>query len=116
MDNDQLRLKILRLIESDPSMSQRQIADELSTSLGVVKYFLKALLEVGEVEMDNSAKSDQKLRYLYIPRARGLSNKTGRMARSLAKKRYQFNALIQEKGRLEVELAAAPKKAQLCLG
>ena len=97
-------------------MSERQISDELSISLGEINYCLKALLEFGGVKMDNSAKSDQKRSCLYIVRSWGLSVKTGRATRFLAKKREEFEALLQERGRREFEIAADCKKRQLCLG
>ena len=87
MGNDELSLKIIRLIEANPSISQRQIAQELGISLGGVNYCLKALMEVGWVKMDNFAKSEKKLRYLYILTPRGLRERTRMTASFLAKKR-----------------------------
>ena len=110
MENDELRLKIIRLIEANPSISQRQIAQELGISLGGVNYCLKALMEVGWVKMDNFAKSEKKLRYLYILTPRGLRERTRMTASFLAKKRDEYEALLQEIGRLEHEIAAARKK------
>ena len=109
MDKDELRLKILRLIESNPSMSQRQIADELSTSLGGVNYCLRALAEVGWIKVGNFAKSGHKLGYLYLLTPRGIREKTKVTASFLAKKRHEYEALRQEIMRLEVELANEPQ-------
>ena len=111
MDKDQLRLKILRLIESDPSMSQRQIADELGVSLGGVNYCLKALAEIGWIKVGNFAKSNHKLGYLYLLTPRGIREKTNIAASFLAKKRGEYEALRQEIARLEVELADESQKA-----
>ena len=86
MDNDELRIKIIRLIEANPSLTQRQIAEELGISLGGVNYCLKALMEVGWVKMENFAKSNRKLRYLYVITPRGIKEKTRITARFLAKK------------------------------
>ena len=111
MDNDELRLKILRLIESNPSMSQRQIANELGISLGGVNYCLKALVKVGWIKVGNFAKSDHKLGYLYLLTPRGIREKTNITASFLAKKRREYEALQQEIARLEVELADRPQAA-----
>ena len=111
MDKDQLRLKILRLIDSDPSMSQRQIADELGVSLGGVNYCLKALAEIGWIKVGNFAKSNHKLGYLYLLTPRGIREKTNITASFLAKKRGEYEALRQEIAQLEVELADESQKA-----
>ncbi|MAW33371.1 MAG: MarR family EPS-associated transcriptional regulator [Proteobacteria bacterium] len=116
LDSDELRLETIRFIEANPSMSQRQISDELGISLGESNYCLKALIEIGGVQMENPAKLGQKIRYLYVFTPRGLNFQTGRKARFLAKKRDELDALLQEIGRLEFEMAAARKRSQLCLG
>ena len=108
MDSDQLRLKILRLIESDPSMSQRQIADELGVSLGGVNYCLRALAEIGWIKVGNFAKSGHKLGYLYLLTPQGVKEKTKITASFLAKKRLEYEALRKEIAWLEVELADEP--------
>ena len=105
MDSDQLRLKVLRLIESDPSMSQREIADELGVSLGGVNYCLRALAEIGWIKVGNFAKSGHKLGYLYLLTPQGVKEKTKITASFLAKKRLEYEALRKEIARLEVELA-----------
>ena len=111
MDSDQLRLKILRLIESDPSLSQRQIADELGVSLGGVNYCLRALAEIGWIKVGNFAKSGHKLGYLYLLTPQGVKEKTKITASFLAKKRLEYEALRKEIARLEVELADEPATA-----
>ena len=91
MDKDELRLKILRLIESNPSMSQRQIADELGISLGGVNYCLRALAEVGWIKVGNFAKSGHNWLPLFTT-PRGIK-KDKITASFLAKKRHECEAL-----------------------
>ena len=111
MDNEELRLKMLRLIEANPSMSQRQIADALGISLGGVNYCLRALAEIGLIKVGNFAKSGHKLGYLYLLTPRGIREKTRITASFLAKKRQEYEALRQEILRLEVDLANEPQTA-----
>ena len=113
MDNDELRLNIIRLIGANPSISQRQIAKELGISLGGVNYCLKALVDVGWVKMENFARSDHKLRYLYLITPQGIKEKTKITSRFLAKKREEYEALVMEIGRLEAENADANKNSNL---
>ena len=47
---DELRLRVLRALEANPELSQRQLAAELGVSLGGVNYALRALVERGFVK------------------------------------------------------------------
>ena len=58
---DELRLRVLRALEVNPELSQRQLAAELGVSLGGVNYALKALVERGFVKADNFRKSGNKV-------------------------------------------------------
>ena len=111
MDNDELRLKILRLIESNPSMSQRQIANELGISLGGVNYCLKALAEIGWIKVGNFAKSDHKLGYLYLLTP-GVSKKKQKSPQAFWRKNaMNMKLCVRRLLRLEVELADEPQTA-----
>ena len=41
---------VLKLIESNPEMTQRELASELNVSLGKVNYCLKAMVEKGWIK------------------------------------------------------------------
>ena len=45
--SDESRYRILRLIEHNPAISQREIARELGISLGKVNFCLQALIDKG---------------------------------------------------------------------
>ena len=109
LDNDELRLKTLRLIEANPSISQRQMAKELGVSLGGVNYCLKALAEIGWIKVGNFAKSSHKLGYLYLVTPDGIKEKAKITANFLAKKRNEYDMLRQEIDLLEGELAEGVK-------
>jgi predicted transcriptional regulator len=54
---------VLRIIEANPTYSQRDIARSLGVSLGAVNYCLNALIEVGFVKVRNFRVSNNKVRY-----------------------------------------------------
>ncbi len=113
MDNDELRLKTLRLIEVNPSISQRQMARQLGVSLGGINYCLKALAEIGWIKVGNFAKSSHKLGYIYLLTPRGIKEKARITANFLEKKRKEYDALRCEIDLLEVELAKVVDSKQL---
>jgi hypothetical protein len=58
--------RVMRVIEANPTYSQRDIARSLGISLGAVNYCLNALIEVGSVKVRNFRNSDNRMRYAYI--------------------------------------------------
>ena len=81
------QLQAMRLLEDDPTMTQRQLAEALGVSLGATNYCLKALVEKGWVKLENFQNNPNKLGYLYISDAPGLvALKTALTARFLKRK------------------------------
>jgi EPS-associated MarR family transcriptional regulator len=95
---DELRLRVLRALESNPELSQRQLAAELGVSLGGVNYALKALVERGFVKADNFRKSGNKVAYLYVLTPKGVAEKASRATAFLVRKLEEHEVL-----RLEIE-------------
>ena len=50
---DKIRYRILRELEREPQLSQRELAESLGVSLGKTNYCLKALVEKGLVKVEN---------------------------------------------------------------
>ncbi|MFN3890321.1 MAG: MarR family EPS-associated transcriptional regulator [Beijerinckiaceae bacterium] len=95
--------RVLRLIESRPNLSQRDISDALGLSLGSVNYCLKALTEKGCVKVNNFRASDNKLRYAYILTPSGISERAKLTARFLKRKMREYEALKAEIDALQHE-------------
>ena len=104
MPLDELHLKLLRLLESNPGLSQRQLARALGISLGSTNYALRALLERGWVKARNFTRSDNKRAYLYQLTPRGIAEKTRLAARFLRYKRAEYEALWREIEELRAEV------------
>lgn len=95
----------MRLIESHPSISQRELAQELGVSLGKVNYCLKALIDKGWVKAHNFRKSDNKLAYAYLLTPRGMRQKAVITVRFLQRKVGEFESLRREIAELRREVA-----------
>ena len=65
-------LEILRKIEENPRLTQRQIAEQMDLSLGKINYLIKALLNKGLLKINNFRRSDNKLGYLYLLTPKGV--------------------------------------------
>lgn len=93
---DELRLRVLRALEKNPELSQRQLAGELGVSLGGVNYALKALVERGFVKADNFRKSGNKVAYLYVLTPQGVAEKASLATTFLGRKLAEYEVLRQE--------------------
>ncbi len=101
---DDTRFRVLRLIEENPEMSQRQIADELGVSLGGVNYCLKALVDKGLVKVKNFRNSNKKMAYAYFLTAKGIKEKTALAKAFLKRKMKEYEQLRAEIESLKDEI------------
>lgn len=94
--SEEVRYKLLHLLEPNPSLSQREVARELGISLGKVNYCLKALINKGLIKAANFKNSKNKTAYMYLLTPRGLDEKARVTRRFLQIKMQEYEALRQE--------------------
>ena len=104
---DELRLRVLRALEANPELSQRQLASELGVSLGGVNYALKALVERGFVKAGNFRKSGNKVAYLYVLTPQGVAEKASLATAFLGRKLEEYEVLTQEIEALKGEVGSS---------
>lgn len=100
---DEIKFRVLRLLENRPEISQRELAGELGVSLGQVNYMLKALKERGLIKVGNFLRSDNKLAYVYLLTPKGVADKLAITKHFLEHKRNEFALLKAELEELEQE-------------
>lgn len=103
---EELRLRVMRILVDNPSSTQREIARELGVSLGGVNYCIKALADRGLVKLNNFAKSRRKMGYVYMLTADGMSEKAKITARCLTRKMNEYELLREEIEQLKREVEA----------
>lgn len=96
--------RVMRLLEDNPKITQRELADELNVSLGKANYCLKALLDKGWVKARNFKNNNNKWSYAYLLTPKGLEQKTRIAARFLKRKLEEYEALKQEIQQIREEL------------
>lgn len=96
MLDDETAYKLLKLVQRDPNISQREIARELDISLGKANYCLKAVIEKGWVKARNFYKSRNKKGYVYLLTTEGLKEKASVTFRFLKYKMQEYEALEAE--------------------
>lgn len=104
MLSDEYRYKILKLLEKDPKLSQRELAGALGVSLGKVNFCVRALMEKGLLKARNFRNSKNKSAYMYYLTPTGFEEKARVTARFLRRKMDEYEALTQEIERLRREV------------
>lgn len=104
MLTDEYRYKILKILDANPEISQRDLARELGVSLGRVNFCLKALIEKGLLKATNFRNSKKKLAYMYLLTPRGIEEKSAITAQFLKIK-------MQEYANLEAEIKELRREA-----
>ena len=104
MLSDEIRYKLLRLLEANPRLSQREVAQHLGISLGKVNYCLRPLVEMGWIKAANFKNSRNKLAYAYYLTPRGLDEKARVAKRFLQRKMREYEELRVDIERIRAEV------------
>jgi EPS-associated MarR family transcriptional regulator len=96
--------RVLRLLQENPEMSQRELAAEVGVSVGGMHYVLNALIEKGLVKLGNFTAADDKRRYAYVLTPKGISEKAAITRRFLIRKVEEYEALKAEIDSLTQEM------------
>ena len=113
MPNDEIQLSVLRLLEQNPQLTQRQLSAELGVSLGKTHYIVKSLIDVGLVKLDNFQRSDNKWGYAYLLTPKGIKEKAAITVRFLARKQDEYRRLEREIEMLKSEVDAETDRVEV---
>jgi EPS-associated MarR family transcriptional regulator len=96
MQIDEIHYKVMRLVEANPHLSQRQLASELGVSVGKANYCLGALVRAGLIKVRNFRNSSNKAAYMYLVTPRGIREKARLAVRFLGIKVREYELLRAE--------------------
>ena len=94
----------MQLLESNPTLTQRDLASQLGISLGGINYCVRALIDKGWVKSQNFRKSDNKLGYSYLLTPSGVKEKSALTSQFLKRKLREYDDLRYEIERLKLEI------------
>ena len=95
---------VLKKLENNPRLTQRELSVELGLSLGKTNYVIKALVDKGWLKLNNFKRSDNKLGYIYLLTPTGITEKTALAQSFLMRKSEEYNRLKEEIEKLKSEL------------
>ncbi len=97
-------LKVLREIDTNPRLTQRELSSRLGLSLGKINFLLKSMIERGLVKAENFKNSQNKSAYLYLLTPTGIETKTKTTYRFLKRKIAEYEKLEAEIKELKKEV------------
>ena len=90
------RFRVLRALQENPRLTQRELSERLGVSLGATNFVLRALMDKGAIKIRNFRGNTRKLSYAYILTPHGLAEKASLTARFLARKQKEYESLKAE--------------------
>jgi EPS-associated MarR family transcriptional regulator len=115
--------RVLRMLQDNPDMTQREIAEKLGISTSGLNYCIKALIDKGWVKVHNFSQSKNKFGYVYMLTPQGVAEKLLLMERFLKRKiaeheaiKAEIDALIQEGSLIPVGTSPPPAPRRLDIG
>ncbi|MDA0361798.1 MAG: MarR family EPS-associated transcriptional regulator [Proteobacteria bacterium] len=100
---EEVRLRVMRLISCDADVSSRQVADAVGISNGSAYYILAALVDKGFVKLSNFKKNPHRGSYAYLLTPKGIREKSLLTLHFIKRKRQEFEDLRAEIEALEHE-------------
>jgi EPS-associated MarR family transcriptional regulator len=95
--------RVMRILQENPDLTQRELAEKLGISVGGLNYCLKALMGKGLVKMKNFANSKSKFGYVYVLTPSGMAERAAITHRFLKRKMEEYEALKIEIEALQIE-------------
>jgi EPS-associated MarR family transcriptional regulator len=93
---EDVKFRILRLLQDNPEMTQRELAKEVGVSTGGIHYVLNALVEKGMLKLSNFKAAEDKRRYAYKLTPQGIAEKVRLTRRFMIRKLAEYEALKAE--------------------
>ena len=103
--NEEISYRLIKFIEEDPDISQRELAQAMGISLGKANYCLKALMDKGWLKARNFKNNNNKIAYAYVLTPRGLREKAKITGRFLKRKITEYEMLKSEIAQLRREVS-----------
>ena len=93
--DQEIRYRLLKILDNDPNLSQRRIAKLMGISLGKVNYCLAEFGKKGFVKINRFRESKTKFRYIYNF-SHGIEEKARVTVHYLRRKMQEFEEIKQQ--------------------
>lgn len=101
--HEDTNFRLMKILEANPELSQREMGKALGISFGGINYCLNALVAKGLVKIENFSQNQNKFGYVYLLTPSGIAEKAAQTSNFLKRKMEEYEAL-------EVEIAALKRE------
>ena len=98
------KFRVFQIINENPQLTTREIAQKVGISNGSAYYLLTSLIEMGFVKLSNFKDSSQKIKYSYLLTPKGIREKSLITSKFLVRKKHEYELLKKEIIKLERDL------------
>jgi len=106
-DDQEIRYRLFKLLDDDPNLTQRQMAEKMGISLGKFNFCLKELVKKGFVKIDRFTSSQNKAAYMYLLTPHGIEEKAKITVNFLKRKMNEYKKIKQEIEELKKDVKTA---------
>ena len=99
------KFRVFQIINENPQMTTREIAQKVGISNGSAYYLLASLIDMGFVKLSNFKDSSQKIKYSYLLTPKGIREKSLVTSKFLVRKKQEYELLKKEIIKLERDLS-----------
>lgn len=90
------KLRVMKIINQNPEMTSREIAQKVGISNGSAYYLLTSLIDKGFIKLSNFKENSQKVRYLYLLTPKGIREKSILTHNFISRKKKEYELLKEE--------------------
>jgi EPS-associated MarR family transcriptional regulator len=101
---EDVKFRVFQIINENPQMTTREIAQKVRISNGSAYYLLTSLIDMGFIKLTNFKESSQKIKYSYFLTPKGIREKSLVSRKFLVRKKQEYEQLKKEIIKLERDL------------
>jgi EPS-associated MarR family transcriptional regulator len=98
------KFRVFQIIDENPQITTREIAQKIGISNGSTYYLLTSLIEMGFIKLSNFKDSSQKIKYSYLLTRKGIREKSLVTSKFLVRKKQEYELLKKEITKLERDI------------
>jgi EPS-associated MarR family transcriptional regulator len=102
--HEDTNFRLMKILEANPDLSQRQMGKLLGISFGGINYCLNALVAKGLVKIENFSHNQNKFGYVYLLTPSGIAERAALTGTFLKRKMEEYEALKLEITMLKSEI------------
>ena len=100
------KFRVFQIINENPQMSTREIAQKVGISNGSAYYLLTSLIDLGFVKLLDFKDSSKKIKYSYLLTPKGIREKSFVTSKFLVRKKKEYELLKKEITELERDIGS----------